>query len=63
MQSYIADMEGFRDRVSRKLLIVCREMDELRELFIDFEAQASQDHKNWTVFSDRKVLFDCLPVI
>lgn len=63
MQSYIADMEDFRERVSKKLLVVCRELDELRELFVEFEAQANREHKNWTVFSDRKTLFDQLPTI
>jgi hypothetical protein len=54
------DYEGFKEKVSKKLLSVCKEVDELGEMFIEFEEAQKMKTKSASVYSDRKLLFDKL---
>ena len=55
---HVTDLEAFREQVSKKLLVVCREMGELKEMFEVFEAaqQDKTNNKEW--LADRKNLYE-----
>jgi uncharacterized protein with HEPN domain len=54
----VYDLESFREKVSKKLLVVCREMEELKEMFQQFEEAQRNKASNQEWFADRKNLYD-----
>jgi hypothetical protein len=53
-------MEVFRERASEKLQVICKEMDELRQMFTDCEAANRDKTKTGIVFSKSDELYGYL---
>jgi hypothetical protein len=51
------ELEAFKKRVSKKVLVVHKEMDELRTMFVEFEKAQSRKIHSY-VFTDKSLLFD-----
>ena len=59
-ERHLADFEKFKERVSQKLLVVCKEIAQLGEMFTEFETSQKSMTKNGSIFTDRKELFERL---
>jgi hypothetical protein len=59
-ERHLSDFEKFKERISIKLLVVCKEITQLGEMFNEFETAQKSMTKNGSIFTDRKELFDKL---
>jgi signal transduction histidine kinase len=54
----VSDTESFREKISKKLLVLSKEMSELKEMCEEFEKIQSEKTSNKYGLPDRKQLYD-----
>lgn len=60
---YVGDLEGFKTKVDSKLVSVCKEMNELWEMFMQFEAEQRKNLNGNEIFHNQEELYRRLLVI
>jgi len=54
LERHVADLEGFREAISKKVLSVCKEMEELKEMFKEFENAQAKKVNNMPIMGGLK---------
>lgn len=53
----IIEFDSFREQVSKRLLVIAKEVIDLKDMFVEFEAQQKRMTQSELVFAERDRLF------